>query len=176
MALTSALYLCALAALALIWRSQQLKKAKRLRLPPGPKGLPLLGNLLDLPQEESWKFHATDTLQKYGELSGLSYPDCLTHPSLNQSLHNPQGDVAYFSALGSHIIVLNSYDAAFDLLSRRSAIYSDRPTLPMAGELCVTPFIVSSLPILFHLVLKSYAYAPLLIRIGMDQHDNVLLL
>lgn len=33
------------------------------------------------------------------------------------------------------MVVLNSYSAAYDLLSRRSAIYSSRPRLVMAGEL-----------------------------------------
>lgn len=46
-----------------------------------------------------------------------------------------EGDIVHFSVLGKHIIVLNSYAAAYDLLLRRSAIYSDRPRLPMVGEL-----------------------------------------
>jgi len=40
------------------------------------------------------------------------------------------------SALGLHIIVLNDIEVAKDLLDRRSAIYSDRPKMTMAGELC----------------------------------------
>ena len=35
-------------------------------------------------------------------------------------------DIIYLNVLGSPIVVLNSYEAANDLLSRRSSIYSDR--------------------------------------------------
>jgi hypothetical protein len=42
----------------------------------------------------------------------------------------------HLSALGLHIVVLNDSNMAKDLLDKRSAIYSDRPTMSMAGELC----------------------------------------
>jgi len=41
------------------------------------------------------------------------------------------GDVIYFNALGRSIIVLNSAQAAIDLLDKRSSIYSDRPRFVM---------------------------------------------
>lgn len=41
------------------------------------------------------------------------------------------------SAFGRPIIVLNSRKAINDLLENKSGIYSDRPVLPMAGELYV---------------------------------------
>ena len=37
----------------------------RLSLPPGPKPLPLLGNLLDIPLDHGW-----ETITKWGELYG----------------------------------------------------------------------------------------------------------
>ncbi len=40
-------------------------KAKTRRLPPGPKGLPLVGNILDMPSEKEWL-----TFAKWGELYG----------------------------------------------------------------------------------------------------------
>lgn len=40
-------------------------KAKTPRLPPGPKGLPLVGNILDMPSEKEWL-----TFAKWGELYG----------------------------------------------------------------------------------------------------------
>ena len=46
------------------------------------------------------------------------------------------GNIIHISALGLHIVVLNDQQVARDLLDKRSAIYSDRPTMAMAGELC----------------------------------------
>ncbi|EMD31245.1 hypothetical protein CERSUDRAFT_100592 [Gelatoporia subvermispora B] len=45
------------------------------------------------------------------------------------------GDIIHLSALGTEIVVLSSPKVVSDLLEKRSTIYSDRPTLPMAGEL-----------------------------------------
>lgn len=42
------------------------------------------------------------------------------------------GDILFFKVFGKRIIVLNSDEAARDLLDKRSAIYSDRPYSPMA--------------------------------------------
>lgn len=39
------------------------------------------------------------------------------------------------TVMGERTIIISSMDAAVDLLEKKSAIYSDRPTLPMAGEL-----------------------------------------
>jgi len=77
-------------------------------LPPGPTPLPFLGNVLDLPRSREYL--------KYSEW-GRKY-----------------GDVTYANALGNHFIILNSTTAAVELLEQRSAIYSDRPYMPMAQE------------------------------------------
>lgn len=45
------------------------------------------------------------------------------------------GDVISVTVLGHRTIILNSFDAAVDLLEKKSAIYSDRPVQPMAGDL-----------------------------------------
>ncbi|PPQ67743.1 hypothetical protein CVT26_007030 [Gymnopilus dilepis] len=82
----------------------------RLPLPPGPKGLPLVGNLFCLPRSLEWEVY--DRWSK----------------ELNT-------DVLHLDAAGTHIVVLGSYRAAMDLLERRSSIYSGRPRLPMVVEL-----------------------------------------
>lgn len=45
------------------------------------------------------------------------------------------GDVSSATMLGQRIVVLNSVQAAVDLLEKRGSIYSDRPVMTMAGEL-----------------------------------------
>ena len=48
-----------------------------------------------------------------------------------------KGDVNYVTVVGKPIIVLNSYQAARDLLEKRSSMYSGRPRMVMQCELCV---------------------------------------
>ncbi|KAH8981446.1 cytochrome P450 [Lactarius hatsudake] len=78
------------------------------RIPPGPRGLPLIGNVLEL-QDKVWLFQS-DCKQKYE-------------------------DVMYLSALGQPILVSNSLKAASELLDRRANIYSGRPRMIMAQEI-----------------------------------------
>ena len=42
------------------------------------------------------------------------------------------GKVVYLNAVNQPILVVNDYDAAVELMERRSAIYSSRPPLKMA--------------------------------------------
>lgn len=77
-------------------------------LPPGPKPLPVIGNLLDIPTEREYETY-TRWKDEYG-------------------------DVTYLSALGNDLVILNSVQAANDLLDKRSLIYSDRPYIPMVQE------------------------------------------
>ncbi|KAH9028792.1 cytochrome P450 [Lactarius hengduanensis] len=78
------------------------------KLPPGPRGLPLLGNILQ-----------------------LRGPQWLTFVKWNQQY----GDVFHLNAMGQHIVVLNTQKAVADLLDRRAAIYSDRPRNIVAAEI-----------------------------------------
>jgi len=50
------------------------------------------------------------------------------------------GKIMHLTVLGRSIVVLSTSDAIDELLDKRSSIYSDRPCMPMAGELCVTIF------------------------------------
>ncbi|KAF7334294.1 Cytochrome P450 [Mycena sanguinolenta] len=79
------------------------------RRPPGPRGLPLIGNTLQIPQDRQWLKWA-EWKTKYGDVIGMSI-------------------------LGTPTVILSSMEAAVDLLESRGNIYSDRPTATMAGEL-----------------------------------------
>ncbi|KAK0484843.1 cytochrome P450 [Armillaria novae-zelandiae] len=96
-------------ALMLIQRLSNGTKTRKALLPPGPKELPLIGNLLDMPTEKEWL-----TFAKWGER---------------------YGDIATVAFFGQRLIVLNSEKIAVDLLDKKSSIYSDRPTIQMGGEL-----------------------------------------
>lgn len=45
-----------------------LTKRQRYRLPPGPRGLPILGNIFNAPQEHEWR-----TFQEWGRKYGTCY-------------------------------------------------------------------------------------------------------
>ncbi|KAG2070293.1 cytochrome P450 [Suillus decipiens] len=77
--------------------------------PPGPRGWPLVGNVLDMPRINPWL-----TFAEWGR---------------------KYGDIAHVEVLGRHIIVLNSFKTAVKMLDSKGTLYSDRPVVPMAGEL-----------------------------------------
>ncbi|KLO12343.1 cytochrome P450 [Schizopora paradoxa] len=81
-------------------------------LPPGPTPRPLIGNLLDLPPagQQEW-----------------------IHWAKHKALYGPLSSITVF---GQHIVIINDAQIAFDLFEKRSAIYSDRPTLVFGGEMC----------------------------------------
>lgn len=83
------------------WRSS--KQGRRLPLPPGPRGLPLIGITHLTPAANPW--------EKYKEWSD-------TH-----------GDVMTLSLGVNTTIVLSSHKAAHDLMEKKSTIYSSRPQL-----------------------------------------------
>ncbi|KAG6907101.1 hypothetical protein DXG01_010514 [Tephrocybe rancida] len=93
-------------------------------LPPGPKPIFFLGNLFDVPTDAAWKVYA-EWGKQYGE---RAQNDCLI------TVDDYQGDIIYFSVMQKSIIVINSATVAHDLLDKRSAIYSCRPHVPMAGD------------------------------------------
>lgn len=44
-----------------------LRRERRIKFPPGPKGLPLVGNLFDIPTTKAWMEY-----QKWGERYGMT--------------------------------------------------------------------------------------------------------
>ncbi|KAJ7270547.1 cytochrome P450 [Mycena rebaudengoi] len=89
--------------------SHYLRKKRAPPLPPGPRGLPFLGNILDVPYEEHWR--------KFAELGEV------------------WGDLSSLTVFGQTMVIINSVKVAEDLLDVRGAILSDRPVIPMGGEL-----------------------------------------
>ncbi|KAI0064843.1 cytochrome P450 [Artomyces pyxidatus] len=81
----------------------QRHRRKNLLYPPDPKGLPVIGNLFDIPIEYSWTTYAE---------WGKTY-----------------GDIMCLRLLGQVIVVVQSARIARDLLEKRGNIYSDRPLL-----------------------------------------------
>ncbi|KXN85119.1 O-methylsterigmatocystin oxidoreductase [Leucoagaricus sp. SymC.cos] len=78
-----------------------------LPLPPGPKGYPIIGNILNLPTWKAW--------QVYDEWFKI------------------YGDMVYLDVMGQGLLILGSQRRTYDLFEKRSSNYSDRPGMPMLG-------------------------------------------
>ena len=100
-------------------------------LPLGPEGFPVIGNLLDMPSNREWITHA-EWKDKYGQ------HDCFVSRTATDTY---TGDVVHLNVLGQSIIYLCSQSAVWELLEKRSSIYSDRPPFRLLTDptLCVWP-------------------------------------
>ncbi|KAI0085085.1 cytochrome P450 [Irpex rosettiformis] len=97
-----------------------LKRANRLRpLPPGPPGWPIIGNLFDLQQELPW----------------------ITYSNWSKTY----GSIMFLRALTTPIVIVSSADIAFDLMDKRSAIYSSKPA-SVVDEMIGWDFALSLMP------------------------------
>ncbi|KAJ3558638.1 hypothetical protein NM688_g801 [Phlebia brevispora] len=95
------------ATFGLIWHAMKRHQVRK-AMPPGPPGIPLLGNALEIGSFQWLQFTAWK--EQYGDIFSL--------------------DLA-----GQHVVVLNSLQATADLLDRRSRIYSSRPRFTMVNEI-----------------------------------------
>ncbi|KJA21678.1 hypothetical protein HYPSUDRAFT_688337 [Hypholoma sublateritium FD-334 SS-4] len=89
--------------------------SRQLPYPPGPAARNMIaGNVLDLPVRFAWN--------EYIEW-GKKY-----------------GDILHYRVYNKHTVILHSYDDNVELLDKRSAIYSDRPRIPMLDLMGWTNF------------------------------------
>jgi len=89
----------------------RLRQGRRLPLPPGPKGLPVVGNVNDLPN-----------FDEFGALHWLKHKDVY-------------GPISSITTLGTTIIILNDLELAYELLDNRSLKHSSRPSQVFVGEM-----------------------------------------
>ncbi|TFK84330.1 cytochrome P450 [Polyporus arcularius HHB13444] len=113
MAFSSAdLLITTLCVFSSLWLWARSRRTRHLPHPPGPRGLPLLGNLFDVPTPQAFPW---ETYLRWG-----------------RQYHS---DIIRVSALGMNIVVANTLEVVNELLDKRSAIYSDRPRMVMLNEL-----------------------------------------
>lgn len=94
--------------LAWVWLS---RRHVAVGLPPGPKGLPLVGNISDLPPPGIPEFqHWLQHKERYGPLSSVT-------------------------VLGQTLVIIHDKDVAFELMEKRASKYSGRPNMKFSSEM-----------------------------------------
>lgn len=123
-------YICCITVLLgvvlLIRRRQWNKRSQGFPIPPGPRGWPIIGNLLELPIEgQPWIVYR-EWSKRYGMSSEVSYAGAYLLIKCGYT-----GDVMFLDLPSMPTVVISSTDIALDLFEKRSAIYSDRPRSAM---------------------------------------------
>ncbi|KAI9447043.1 cytochrome P450 [Lactarius psammicola] len=102
-----------------VWLIVRFTQRNFRNLPPGPKGLPIVGDVRHI-ANQGW----------------LASPQ----------RRDEYGEMMYVSALGKKVIIINSQRVAIDLLEKRSNIYSDRPRYIAAGDFLTENLMFSFMP------------------------------
>ena len=105
-------------------------RSRGLPLPPGPPGLPILGNLREVQAKYPWKVY-----HELGKTYGMASDNDLRMITLARLTGSTSltGDIVYLNVVGQSLLVLNDFKTAVELLDRRSAIYSSRPNSKMVA-------------------------------------------
>ncbi|KAF9479499.1 cytochrome P450 [Pholiota conissans] len=98
----------------------RIRSRRALPLPPGPKKLPVLGNLLDIPTSFEW----------------------ITYARWSKDYNS---DILHLRAAGNDIVLINSFKVANDLFDKRSSVYSSRPKFTLLTELMGWGWLMSAM-------------------------------
>ncbi|KAJ7467798.1 cytochrome P450 [Mycena galericulata] len=108
-----------LALLIIYYGMRRNRNRSGLPLPPGPRKLPIVGNLFDIPSERQWEAYSKWSKEF-------------------------DSDIIHVNVAGTSIVVLSSMKAIREVFDKRSSLYSDRPRLPMLNELMGWDFGIGS--------------------------------